>query len=286
VTDHHGRLAGSLLLSVGLLAAAASAPALAASHAGNAQARAAKHHGTQITTVKTSLGRVVSNHKGRVMFRFLKDGHNVSKCKGQCPSVWPAVMSKGKARAGAHIKKGHLGRTSKGQVTYHGHPLYYYVADPKPGKTHGDGIREFGAHWYVVSPAGKSVKPKKSSAAKGGTKVTTGKVGSTTVLTSANGHTLYELSSEQDYPPMFTCTGACTSIWPPLLTKGAPTASGHAMASLLGTVTRPDGTTQVTYNHHPLYDYIRDTSAGTAKGEGVHDPPGTWHDMTPNGSPN
>jgi predicted lipoprotein with Yx(FWY)xxD motif len=285
VTHHHGRLAGSLLLSAGLLAAAVSAPALAAGHAGAAPARAAKHHGTQISTVKTGLGRVVSNHKGRVMFRFLKDGRNVSKCKGGCPSVWPAVMSKGKARAGAHVKKRHLGRTSKGQVTYYGHPLYYYIGDPKSGKTTGDGLKEFGAHWYVVSPAGKSVKPKRSGA-KHAAKVTTGMVGATTVLTSADGHTLYELSSEQDSPPSFTCTGSCTSVWPPLLTKGAPTASGDAMASLLGTVKRPDGTTQVTYNHHPLYDYSGDSAAGTANGEDFVDPPGTWHDMTPNGSPN
>jgi predicted lipoprotein with Yx(FWY)xxD motif len=182
----------------------------------------------------------------------------------------------------APIRAKHLSRTSKHhQVTYYGHPLYYFAGDSKPGQASGEGVSSF----FVVSTHGRAIKPKKVTKPSGA-EVTTGTVGATEVITSANGHTLYELSSETDSPPTFTCVGSCPAVWPPLLTTGAPTAAGDAMAAELGTVKRPDGTTQVTYNHHPLYDYTGDTAAGTDNGEGIYDPPGYWYSLTPSGAIN
>jgi predicted lipoprotein with Yx(FWY)xxD motif len=266
------------------VSAAAAAPALAGS---------ARHHGgMQISSVKTSLGRVVSNHKGRAMFRFLKDGHNKSRCPANCREIWPPVMSASKARAGKHIAAAHLGHTSKGQVTYYGHPLYYYIADPKPGKTTGDGKKEFGDHWYVVSTHGKSVKPKKSGGGSvtlptGPAEVSTGMAGGTEIITdSASGHTLYELSG--DMPPSYACAGGCLTTWPPLLTKGAPTAGGDASAGMLGTVRRTIGgkhVEQVTYNGYALYRYSRDHAAGQDNGQLFYEGAGGyWYDIKPSGT--
>jgi predicted lipoprotein with Yx(FWY)xxD motif len=273
--SQRSRAIGIAVVTATVTAGVMSSPAGAVSRA--------KH--TTISTVKTDLGRVVSNSKGRVMFRFLKDHRNVSKCNRSCRAVWPPVTSRAKAKAGPHIRAKHLGLTSKGQVSYYGHPLYYYVNDPTPGQTTGDGISEFGARWFIVSPKGKSVKPQPAGG--DGAQVSTGTAGGTEVITNgADGHTLYELSS--DAPPTFACTAGCLSAWPPLLTDGTPTAAGDAVADKLDTVSRTvNGATvqQVTYNGFPLYEFSGDGAAGDANGDGFTGPSsGTWHDVLPDGS--
>jgi predicted lipoprotein with Yx(FWY)xxD motif len=88
-----------------------------------------------------------------------------------------------------------------------------------------------------------------------------------TILVDAKGRTLYLF--EKDKNAKSACTGACAKAWPPLLTKGKPKAAGSARASRLGTTKRSDGTTQVTYNRHPLYGFIADQNKpGSTKGEG------------------
>jgi predicted lipoprotein with Yx(FWY)xxD motif len=66
-----------------------------------------------------------------------------------------------------------------------------------------------------------------------------------------------------------TCTATCATNWPPLLTNGAPIGGMGVTASMLGTITRADGSTQVTYNSMPLYYFAGDKAAGDTKGEGV-----------------
>jgi predicted lipoprotein with Yx(FWY)xxD motif len=95
---------------------------------------------------------------------------------------------------------------------------------------------------------------------------TTGKLGK--VLVNGNSQTLYLF--EKDKNGKSACSGQCATAWPPVLTKGKPKASGGVKASLLGTTKRSDGTTQVTYNKHPLYRFINDKNkVGSAKGEEV-----------------
>ena len=98
-------------------------------------------------------------------------------------------------------------------------------------------------------------------------------------LTDASGMTLYLYTS--DSPGTSTCEGGCATAWPPLLTGGAPIAGTGVDAAMLGTLTRSDGTTQVTYNSWPLYYYAKDAKAGDTKGEGVG---GIWYVITPAGS--
>ncbi|HWX98149.1 MAG TPA: hypothetical protein VNZ01_15005 [Solirubrobacteraceae bacterium] len=95
-----------------------------------------------------------------------------------------------------------------------------------------------------------------------------------TVLTDAQGMTLYSLSGE--HAGKFICAnGSCTQIWHPLSLSGAGTPSG---AASLGTVTRPDGSLQVTYRGMPLYTFAED-QPGQAKGQGLKDV-GTWSAVT------
>ena len=86
-------------------------------------------------------------------------------------------------------------------------------------------------------------------------------------LTGQNGMTLYVLTS--DTPDTSTCTASCATNWPPLTVPSGTTATSPVGAmDSFGTITRPDGTTQVTYNHMPLYYYSGDSAAGDTNGEG------------------
>jgi predicted lipoprotein with Yx(FWY)xxD motif len=87
-----------------------------------------------------------------------------------------------------------------------------------------------------------------------------------TVLTGPNGMTLYTHTG--DSATSSTCTDACAVAWPPLATTGQPTA-GAGVTGSLATLTRPDGTTQVTFGGHPLYYWQGDTKAGEVTGNGV-----------------
>jgi predicted lipoprotein with Yx(FWY)xxD motif len=124
---------------------------------------------------------------------------------------------------------------------------------------------------------GSTSAPGTSSAAT----VATAKVGDLgTVLVNSDGFTLYLF--ENDTGSTSTCVGTCAGTWPALTTSGDPAASDGADASMLGTTTRDDGATQVTYNGHPLYVYSGDTAAGEANGEGISN---VWYAVTTQGTP-
>lgn len=113
--------------------------------------------------------------------------------------------------------------------------------------------------------------------------IQTGKVpGVGTVLTNSDGQTLYLF--EADTGTKSTCTGECASLWPPVTTSGNATATMGATSSMLGTTTRDDGTTQVTYNGHPIYTYSGDTASGQANGEGLDTYGGLWYAVTTSGT--
>jgi predicted lipoprotein with Yx(FWY)xxD motif len=87
------------------------------------------------------------------------------------------------------------------------------------------------------------------------------------ILVNSQGRTLYLFKADQGTKS--ACTGACAAAWPPLLVKGKPTLGNGIKASLLATATRPEGTTQLTYNGHPLYLFAQDQTAGETNGQGV-----------------
>jgi predicted lipoprotein with Yx(FWY)xxD motif len=102
------------------------------------------------------------------------------------------------------------------------------------------------------------------------------------ILVGANGKTLS--LCEADTSTQSTGSGACAQSWPPLTTTGSPKAAAGATPSLLGTTARSDGTTQVTYNGHPLYYFVSDTKAGDTNGEGSTAFGAGWDVLSPSGA--
>ena len=86
-------------------------------------------------------------------------------------------------------------------------------------------------------------------------------------LVGRDGRTLYLFQADKNGAS--ACTGACAAAWPPDTVTGAPQAGSGVSQALLGTITRPDGTMQLTYNGHPLYYFTADTAGRTARGQGV-----------------
>ncbi len=116
-------------------------------------------------------------------------------------------------------------------------------------------------------------------AAASGSTVTEKTIGSQQVLVDSNGMTLYWFVP--DTPTKSNCSGQCATYWPPV--KG-PLTAGSGVTGTLGTITRSDGTTQATYDGHPLYTYVGDKSPGQATGNGKNLSGGLWWEMTVSGS--
>jgi predicted lipoprotein with Yx(FWY)xxD motif len=101
------------------------------------------------------------------------------------------------------------------------------------------------------------------------------------IIVDSRGRTLYLF--EKDRNGKSACSGPCAVFWPPLITSGKPVASNGASGSLIGTTKRADGRLQVTYNHHPLYTFAKDTKAGQTNGEGVDAFGAGWDVVSPSG---
>ena len=118
-----------------------------------------------------------------------------------------------------------------------------------------------------------------SPAAAGGTALAVTTIGSQQVVTNSAGRTLYWFAP--DTSTASKCTGSCATYWPPV--KG-PATAGSGVTGTLSTITRSDGTTQATYDGHPLYTYVGDTAPGQAKGNGQNLSGGLWYEMTVSGA--
>ena len=109
--------------------------------------------------------------------------------------------------------------------------------------------------------------------------VHTGSLGS--YLVDAQGRTLYLFEKDKGTTSM--CSGACANVWPPSTTSGRPTAGPKVDRALLGTSTRSDGKSQLTYNGHPLYRYSSDAQAGDTNGQDLTEFGGGWYVVSPAG---
>ncbi|MFI5062531.1 MAG: hypothetical protein ACHP9Z_00930, partial [Streptosporangiales bacterium] len=114
-----------------------------------------------------------------------------------------------------------------------------------------------------------------SGAATAGGGLRTARIGGATVLTNAKGFTLYWFAP--DTATKSNCTGSCAVYWPPV--KG-PVTAGPGVTGRVGTITRPGGSAQATYNGHPLYTYVGDTAPGQARGNALNLNGGLWHEVT------
>ena len=117
-----------------------------------------------------------------------------------------------------------------------------------------------------------------------GTTVSLGSAGGVgKVLVNAKGITLYYFSKDVKGSGVSKCTGACAQAWPPLITKGKPTAKNGVKSSMLGTMKRSNGTTQVTYAGRPLYTFIEDKKPGEDTGTGIKAFGGSFFPLHSNG---
>ena len=119
-----------------------------------------------------------------------------------------------------------------------------------------------------------------SSTASTSAALKTATIGGVAVLTNAKGFTLYWFVP--DTSTASNCTGSCASFWPPV---PGPATAGPDVTGKLATITRSDGSTQATYDGHPLYTYVGDTAPGQANGNGLNLSGGVWHEMTVSGAP-
>ncbi len=111
----------------------------------------------------TALGKLLVNGRGFTLYSFSRDSRGKDRCLStpSCSSIWPALTSSGRPRAGSGIKASLLGTITLGdgarQVTYDGHPLYTYAFDSAPAQTGYVGVTQFGGIWQALAPSGKPV---------------------------------------------------------------------------------------------------------------------------------
>jgi predicted lipoprotein with Yx(FWY)xxD motif len=131
------------------------------------------------------------------------------------------------------------------------------------------------------STAGSAATSSPSSSASGNMiKTSTSSRGA--FLTDGSGRAVYDFLA--DSKNKSACSGACAAAWPPVVVTGQPTAGGAVTASGLSTITRSDGTKQVTYEGRPLYYFAGDTGPGMAKGQGLNGFGHLWWLLTPTGA--
>lgn len=215
-----------------------------------------------------TFGTILTDSNGMSLYLFTEDERDKSNCSGGCAVAWPTLLTTGDPVAGDGVHQGSLDTISRDdestRITYNGWPFYYFANDNNPGNTAG----QYGT-WFVVSVSGGPI--------------TTSAVVSTsehpelgTILIEASGRTLYLFTP--DVPDQSNCAGGCARTWQPIATVEAPTADGSAIAALLGTITRADRYTQVTYDSQPFYYFARDVAPGDATGQNVNE---VWFVLSP-----
>jgi predicted lipoprotein with Yx(FWY)xxD motif len=107
------------------------------------------------------LGKIIVDAKGRTLYDFVIDKGTTSVCYGACASLWPPYTTNGRPVAGQNVMPTLIGTTKRrdgsSEVTYAGHPLYYYAPDRARGQITGQALNQFGAPWYALAPSGTEI---------------------------------------------------------------------------------------------------------------------------------
>jgi predicted lipoprotein with Yx(FWY)xxD motif len=113
--------------------------------------------GTAITTADSEFGPMLFDQPGQAIYLFDKETTNLPDCYGECAAAWPPVLTNGPPQAAGAARVELLGTVARDdgsmQVTYAGHPLYYY-AHEGPGQVLCHDVVGFGGRWLVVTPDG------------------------------------------------------------------------------------------------------------------------------------
>jgi predicted lipoprotein with Yx(FWY)xxD motif len=115
-------------------------------------------------TIKTVTGRdgtYLTDLSGRALYMWLGDDAGKSNCSGGCADAWPPLVADTEPQASGGARSANLGTIARSdggkQVTYKGHPLYYFAVDSGPGTTKGQGSSSFGNRWWLVAPSGAAI---------------------------------------------------------------------------------------------------------------------------------
>jgi predicted lipoprotein with Yx(FWY)xxD motif len=114
-----------------------------------------------VKVLEGPLGSYLADGSGRALYLFAADTGSTSTCTGSCSSYWPPLLADGSVTASGSASAKDVATTNRPdggkQVTYAGHPLYYYVGDEQAGETGGQGLDDFGAEWWLVAPSGQEI---------------------------------------------------------------------------------------------------------------------------------
>ena len=137
-------------------------PASSASSASSGSSAAGASATSSTVDVHTKNGTsVLTDSAGRALYLFGSDTSTKSTCSGACATAWPPLTAKGAPTAGTGAKAADLATITRPggtkQVTYAGHPLYYFAGDNAPGQTNGEASTAFGAPWYLLAPSGQQI---------------------------------------------------------------------------------------------------------------------------------
>jgi predicted lipoprotein with Yx(FWY)xxD motif len=117
---------------------------------------------TTVRVMKTRYGQILVDGQGRALYLFTRESSSAARCYGACANGWPVFHANGNVRAGTGANSHLIGTTSRRdgtrQVTYAGHPLYYYVTDRRPGQVTCQNVDEYGGTWLVVAPGGTAIR--------------------------------------------------------------------------------------------------------------------------------
>jgi predicted lipoprotein with Yx(FWY)xxD motif len=155
-------LAGAAAVALGALATGGCGGGGYGNPAGTTPATTASGHRATIGAANEGeLGTILVDSKGRTLYLFRSHSGSKSTCLGACAGTWPPLRATGKPTVSGRASVSLVGTATrsdgKQQVTYNGHPLYLYAGDEKAGDTRGQGLTDFGASWYVLTPAGQQL---------------------------------------------------------------------------------------------------------------------------------
>lgn len=170
LTGGHLRLGLVLATPTLLLAACGGSSTTTGTPSSGASSANSTSQAAKVETHSGDVGTFLTDGSGRTLYVFAADHGATSTCTGACASAWPPLTTMGTPAASGQAKASMLGTISRGggakQVTYAGHPLYYFAGDHAAGDTTGQGSSGFGAKWWVVSPAGTPITHSSSGGSK------------------------------------------------------------------------------------------------------------------------
>jgi predicted lipoprotein with Yx(FWY)xxD motif len=165
-----GRVAAPIAAAA-LIATACSSISHTASPAASSPTVGSGSSGSSVT-VKTAMGTVgsyLADASGKALYLFASDTSSTSTCSGACATYWPPLTATGSVTASDGASSSDIATITRTdgtkQVTYAGHPLYYFAGDSAAGQTKGQGINGFGALWWLVAPSGQEITTSVSSSA-------------------------------------------------------------------------------------------------------------------------